>query len=285
MAMKGIIYKYTSPSGKVYIGQTLNEEQRRKDFLGNTYKYAGEAINNARMKYGPKNFQYEILYEQEFETKKEAVQKLNELEQRYIIDYNSIENGYNISKGGDSVNGIMDNDDAKQRMIQGLKKYYSTHTNPFKGHKHTEAVKAILREKALGRPSAFKGKKHSDATKKKLSDLASLRIRDANAFYKKHHSDEVKKQIGRKNSKQVAQIDIHTLEILNVFDSARQAALYLGKPNRYDSISNVCLGKIKIQNGHVKHSLTACGYKWKFWKDIERSTTIEKDGKIFYCPE
>lgn len=24
--MRGVIYKYTSPSGKVYIGQTLNED-------------------------------------------------------------------------------------------------------------------------------------------------------------------------------------------------------------------------------------------------------------------
>lgn len=27
--MRGVIYKYTSPSGKVYIGQTLNEYMRR----------------------------------------------------------------------------------------------------------------------------------------------------------------------------------------------------------------------------------------------------------------
>ena len=67
--MKGIIYKYTSPSGKVYIGQTLNEEQRRKDFLGKAYKYAGMGINNARMKYGPENFEYEVLYEKEFDMK------------------------------------------------------------------------------------------------------------------------------------------------------------------------------------------------------------------------
>ena len=30
----GIIYKYTSPSGKIYIGQNMNEKERRKKFLG-----------------------------------------------------------------------------------------------------------------------------------------------------------------------------------------------------------------------------------------------------------
>ena len=43
----GIIYKYTSPSGKIYIGQTMNEKERRKKFLGKS-SYAGEKIDTAR---------------------------------------------------------------------------------------------------------------------------------------------------------------------------------------------------------------------------------------------
>ena len=31
--IKGIIYKYTSPSGKVYIGQTIDEKDRKKAFF------------------------------------------------------------------------------------------------------------------------------------------------------------------------------------------------------------------------------------------------------------
>ena len=47
----GIIYKYTSPSGKIYIGQTMNEKERRKKFLGKS-SYAGEKLHTARKKYG-----------------------------------------------------------------------------------------------------------------------------------------------------------------------------------------------------------------------------------------
>nr|DAW71716.1 MAG TPA: intron associated endonuclease [Crassvirales sp.] len=36
----GIIYKYTSPSGKSYIGQTTNEEYRRRMWFG-TGRYTG----------------------------------------------------------------------------------------------------------------------------------------------------------------------------------------------------------------------------------------------------
>lgn len=41
--MEGIIYKYTSPTGKVYIGQTLDEERRRTEFLNEDVRYAVNA--------------------------------------------------------------------------------------------------------------------------------------------------------------------------------------------------------------------------------------------------
>lgn len=60
----GIIYKYISPSNKVYIGQTINEYERKHAFLTRE-KYAGDKIDNARKKYGPVNFKYEILEKHE----------------------------------------------------------------------------------------------------------------------------------------------------------------------------------------------------------------------------
>lgn len=59
--IRGIIYKYTSPSGKVYIGQTINEKDRRKHFLIQKLSYGGIKIDTARAKYNPENFKYEIL--------------------------------------------------------------------------------------------------------------------------------------------------------------------------------------------------------------------------------
>lgn len=49
--MKGIIYKYTSPSGKVYIGQTRCERTRRSRWFNINKPYAGPKINAARSKY------------------------------------------------------------------------------------------------------------------------------------------------------------------------------------------------------------------------------------------
>lgn len=72
--MRGIIYKYTSPSEKVYIGQTRSEKTRRAKWFNDKTPYAGPKINAARIKYGVTNFKYEVLF--------------------------SIENGYNLDEGG-----------------------------------------------------------------------------------------------------------------------------------------------------------------------------------------
>lgn len=43
----GVIYKYTSPSNKVYIGQTTDEEMRKYRFK-TSVNYGGLKIDNAR---------------------------------------------------------------------------------------------------------------------------------------------------------------------------------------------------------------------------------------------
>lgn len=54
--MRGIIYKYTSPENKVYIGQTIDEEARRLSFKRDS-SYAGVKINLARAKFNPINIE------------------------------------------------------------------------------------------------------------------------------------------------------------------------------------------------------------------------------------
>lgn len=99
--MEGIIYCYTSPSGKKYIGQTLDEHSRRWGFYAEHRNYCnGGKIDNARKKYGPKNFKYEVLERISEPTKKLLIDKLNLLEIFYIKKYDSYKNGYNSTPGG-----------------------------------------------------------------------------------------------------------------------------------------------------------------------------------------
>ena len=96
----GIVYKYTSPSGKVYIGQTTNEAHRRRTWFCTKRRYAGSSINRARAKYGPENFKYEVLFKDSFQSFEEALPVLDEKEKFYIKYYDSLKHGYNNTTGG-----------------------------------------------------------------------------------------------------------------------------------------------------------------------------------------
>ena len=96
----GIIYKYTSPSNKVYVGQTINEYNRKNAFKNIKHLYAGGKIDKARLKYGPDNFQYEVLETIKKNSKKELLETLNNLEVQYITKYDSFKNGYNSTPRG-----------------------------------------------------------------------------------------------------------------------------------------------------------------------------------------
>lgn len=96
----GVVYKYTSPSGKVYIGQTTNEAHRRRTWFCIKRRYAGATIERARAKYGPENFEYEVLYKDVFSSFDDAQKALDAKEIYYIELYDSLRNGYNNTNGG-----------------------------------------------------------------------------------------------------------------------------------------------------------------------------------------
>jgi len=104
---RGVIYLYESPVGKYYVGQTCDEENRRRTFLKNK-KYCSDItspIDNARKKYGPENFKYTILEIIETNCQEELTIKLDALEIYYIEKYDSFKNGYNSTLGGGGTRG------------------------------------------------------------------------------------------------------------------------------------------------------------------------------------
>lgn len=78
---------------KVYIGQSINSEERFKSHCKGNYN--NSIIDAAIQKYGKEHFWYEILESQ--------VENYNEREKYWINFYNSLTpNGYNIMQGGEN---------------------------------------------------------------------------------------------------------------------------------------------------------------------------------------
>lgn len=113
----GIIYKHTAPSGKAYIGQTINTmKERLKSHISHTKAGNKSKFSDAIRKYGIENFTSEILVEADNE-------KLNEQEIYYIDKFDTYNNGYNSTMGGDS-SGYNLSSETKERMGKGTKKYW-----------------------------------------------------------------------------------------------------------------------------------------------------------------
>lgn len=98
----GLIYKYTSPAGKIYIGQTMKEGQRKNQHKNETSK-TDTKFGRALQKYGYDNFEYKVLikFKPTIELEK-LVRVLNYLEKRLILSHNSYLEGYNLTTGGDA---------------------------------------------------------------------------------------------------------------------------------------------------------------------------------------
>jgi group I intron endonuclease len=122
------IYKITSPTNKIYIGQSINVENRIK-----TYKYIGNRkhqhkLNNSIKKYGLENHIFEIIEEC-------SIEQLNEREIYWIQYYESVIKGLNLTYGGEggkqseevkikkskSMTGKIFSDETKKKMSESKK--------------------------------------------------------------------------------------------------------------------------------------------------------------------
>jgi group I intron endonuclease len=101
-----VIYKHTSPSNKVYIGQTRNIEKRwGKDgyqYLLKNKKgeYNQRLFARAIQKYGWNNFKHEIILEGLSKSEADYAEK-------YLIKWYKLhDQSYNITDGGEGVVGV-----------------------------------------------------------------------------------------------------------------------------------------------------------------------------------
>lgn len=141
------IYKHTSPSGKVYIGQTVKKNLNQRWLKGMGYKDA-PLFWKAIQKYGWDNLTHEVI--QTTDTKEKA----DILEKMWISFYRKRVGVYNLTDGGEGTLGRRHPIETRKRFSQLRQEYWNTHPhrigkdNPSYGrHLSTEQRKHISEAK------------------------------------------------------------------------------------------------------------------------------------------
>lgn len=240
------VYKHTSPDGKVYIGATSNDPNRRWQ---NGYGYRENKDFYSDIEYyGWDNFSHYIVASDL--TEPEAYK----LEEKLIQQFCATDpvKGYNKSVGGKGNRGVVRS--AKTRMKigdaeRGTKHhFYGKHLSEShrrkisesnKGKVLSEEHKNILRAKAINNKNML-GKHHSDETKRKIAAVhRGIKL-----------TEEHKQKISESIKKKVLCIETNT-----VYDSLDEAAIDTG--TSVCGISSACNGRYK----------TSGGYHWEYYND------------------
>ena len=152
---KSGVYMLTSPSGKMYIGQTTDLYTRLHSYK--KHKCIGQdGILNALNKYGFENFKIDILF---LVSNNENIRTLLDEVEIYLINkYNSTNSGigYNIQNGG----------------------YENVKHSDFTRHKISESLKGKIQSKETieKRVNKIRGLKRSQECKDKLSKVHSMAV-------------------------------------------------------------------------------------------------------------
>ena len=195
------IYKITSPTGKIYIGQSWDILKRKSGYKN--IKCSGQKkLYHSLSYHGWDKHIFEVIHELPSDVSQKTLDSYEVLYWNCYID-------------------------CKIEMLN-LKE-------PGYGGRHLEESKKIMSIKAQGR-------KHSIATKEQM------RINRTGSKF----SDDTKRKISESKFKKVQQIDKHTKEIIDTFNSVREAASFMKCSEA--NISEVCCGR----------QLTAKRFIWKY---------------------
>jgi group I intron endonuclease len=153
MIHTGYIYRITNPAGRIYIGKTTRINDRISYYRSNK-NCKQILISRSIAKYGWDKHSFEIIATAPSD-------QLNELEQKYIQEYNSFhyenKNGMNLTKGGEGTFGRIPTDKQRKKLSESLQ-----------GKTHSSETKQLMRSLKIGKPSNFKGYSHTDESRRKI---------------------------------------------------------------------------------------------------------------------
>lgn len=218
------IYKITSPTGKIYIGQAVDIPRRLKSYASNSCVHQPKVYNSIN-KHGWESHTVEVLQEC-------CEVELNKLERYWQDHYNAVENGLNSRYTATSEKSGR----LSEEMILKLKKPKSTTENMKKPKsvEHVAKIAAANKGKKRGPQKNPSNKKGSDYWKhgKKYPELGTKRI--------------------GKNNPAAKQVEAYKLDgnYIGTYGSQMDATRALNFKHS-GGISSCCKGKIKSYLGYI----------------------------------
>ncbi len=176
----GVIYKISSPSGRVYVGKAKNLRKRVNSHKCASKRGLNILLHNSIRKYGWEAHKLEILEEVENSLLNEREVALIEEHKTYFLD-NPL--GMNMTKGGDGNKGSWMH---KVELRQWYSERFTGEGNPFYGKTHTEEFK-----KNKSKQSSEYNKKHNirvpmwGVEKSRLKKIKAIVMYDASGNFVK----------------------------------------------------------------------------------------------------
>lgn len=181
-----------------YIGQTYENFYRRWIFhkwnLKNNH-HSNTYLQNAWNKYGENNFKFYPIESFELSQKDTITkEKLDELEEYYIRKFNTFENGFNLTTGGEKCKMSPLSDVAKRKIgeknkINMLGKKHSDETRKLMSESHKGYIKSEIHRENLSK--SLTGLVRSEEQKEKCR-IANQGSKQKTAKYTEEQIEKVK---------------------------------------------------------------------------------------------
>jgi len=247
--MTGVIYQYTSPKGKKYIGQTLYLQRKRID----KHKYEAYTKNadtpfaRAIRKYGWDAIRptYTVIEVVEAETAESLKDALTDKENYYIRAFDTmLPNGYNVQLTNQRHFGeYCDKEGMYKKISESLKgKYLNSVTSRRVINYDTKEIY----------PSISEAERSTGISVSSICNVLKMKTLRAGGFRWCYVNDDGTIDESNLRKKNRKDLPVYCKELDMTFVSAYEAEKYIGKKG----------GKANIRTACIKHTMRY-GYSWE----------------------